>query len=128
MNGKSINVKKCGSEYPLRGENEDLTKRIATYVDTMLTQIHDKIPEQPPLTVAVLGDVQRRKDRNGEGGVPWDLIVNLRQHGIDVGRNPLGKILVLPPEGILGTEYLDLDAFTVHKMLNNVSPCRGMYP
>ena len=54
MNGKSIRVKIFGNEYPLRGENEDFTKRVASYVDGMLTKIHDKIPEQPPLTVAVL--------------------------------------------------------------------------
>ncbi len=62
MNGKSIKVKIFGSEYPLKGENEDLTKRIAAYVDTMLTRIHDKIPEQPPLTVAVLSALNITED------------------------------------------------------------------
>ncbi len=70
MNGKSIKVKIFGSEYPLKGENEDLTKRIATYVDSMLTKIHDKIPEQPPLTVAVLSalniteDLMKEREQN----------------------------------------------------------------
>ena len=41
---------------------EDLTKRIASYVDTMLTRIHDKIPEQPPLTVAVLSALNITED------------------------------------------------------------------
>jgi cell division protein ZapA (FtsZ GTPase activity inhibitor) len=54
MTSKSIKVKIFGAEYPLRGENEDFTRRVAEYVDGMLTKIHDKIPEQPPLTVAVL--------------------------------------------------------------------------
>ncbi len=62
MNGKSIKVKIFGSEYPLKGENEDLTKRIATYVDSMLTKIHEKIPEQPPLTVAVLSALNITED------------------------------------------------------------------
>jgi cell division protein ZapA (FtsZ GTPase activity inhibitor) len=62
MNGKSIKVKIFGSEYPLRGENEDLTKRVAFYVDGMLTKIHDKIPEQPPLTVAVLSALNITED------------------------------------------------------------------
>lgn len=62
MNGKSIKVKIFGSEYPLRGENEDLTKRIASYVDGMLTRIHDRIPEQPPLTVAVLSALNITED------------------------------------------------------------------
>lgn len=52
--GKSIKVKIFGSEYPLRGESEEITKKVASYVDQMISTIHDKIPEQPPLTVAVL--------------------------------------------------------------------------
>jgi cell division protein ZapA len=51
---KSIRVKIFGSEYPLRGESEDFTRRVASYVDEMITTIHNKIPEQPTLTVAVL--------------------------------------------------------------------------
>lgn len=62
MNGKSIKVKIFGSEYPLKGENEDQTKKIATYVDSMLTKIHDRIPEQPPLTVAVLSALNITED------------------------------------------------------------------
>jgi cell division protein ZapA len=62
MNGKSIKVKIFGNEYPLRGENEDLTKRVASFVDGMLTKIHDKIPEQPPLTVAVLSALNITED------------------------------------------------------------------
>ena len=62
MNGKSIRVKIFGNEYPLRGDNEDLTKRVASYVDGMLMKIHDKIPEQPPLTVAVLSALNITED------------------------------------------------------------------
>ena len=54
MAGKSIKVNIFGAEYPLKGENEDFTRRVAEHVDQMLNRIHDKIPEQPPLTVAVL--------------------------------------------------------------------------
>lgn len=70
MSTKSIKVKIFGSEYPLRGDNEDFTKQIAEYVDSMLTKIHDKIPEQPPLTVAVLSalniteDLFKERDRH----------------------------------------------------------------
>lgn len=70
MNSKSIKVRIFGSEYPLRGENEDFTKRVATYVDGMLNRIHDKIPEQTPLTVAVLSalniteDLFKEQERN----------------------------------------------------------------
>ena len=75
MNGKSIKVKIFGSEYPLRGENEDLTKRIASYVDAMLTRIPDKIPEQPPLTVAVLSalniteDLMKEREQNQQAAM-----------------------------------------------------------
>ena len=31
--GKSIKVKIFGSEYPLRGESEEMTKKVAGYVD-----------------------------------------------------------------------------------------------
>jgi cell division protein ZapA len=51
---KSIKVKIFGSEYPLRGESEELTRRVAAYVDEMITSVHHKLPEQPTLTVAVL--------------------------------------------------------------------------
>src|SRR5512135_2493204 len=54
MTGKSIKVKIFGTDYPLRGENEDFTKKVASHVDSMLNRIHEKIPEQPPPTVAVL--------------------------------------------------------------------------
>ncbi len=70
--GKSIKVKIFGSEYPLRGESEELTKKVAGYVDGMISTIYDKIPEQPPLTVAVLSalniteDLFKERERNRE--------------------------------------------------------------
>jgi cell division protein ZapA len=76
MNGKSIKVKIFGNEYPLRGENEDLTKRVASYVDGMLMRIHDKIPEQPPLTVAVLSALN----------ITEDLLQEREKHGLEVTR------------------------------------------
>ncbi len=51
---KSLKVKIFGSEYPLRGEDEQFTQRVAGYVDLMIEKIHQKIPDQPPLTIAVL--------------------------------------------------------------------------
>jgi len=60
--GKSIKVKIFGSEYPLRGDSEEMTKKVASYVDQMITNIHDKIPEQPPLTVAVLSALNITED------------------------------------------------------------------
>jgi cell division protein ZapA len=66
---KSIRVKIFGSEYPLRGESEEFTRRVATHVDDMINTIHGKLPEQPTLTVAVLSalniteDLFRERDR-----------------------------------------------------------------
>ncbi len=62
MAGKSIKVNIFGAEYPLKGENEDFTRRVAEHVDQMLNRIHDKIPEQPPLTVAVLSALNITED------------------------------------------------------------------
>ena len=67
---KSIKVKIFGSEYPLRGESEEMTKKVAGYVDEMISTIHEKIPEQPLLTVAVLSalniteDLFKEQERN----------------------------------------------------------------
>jgi cell division protein ZapA (FtsZ GTPase activity inhibitor) len=72
MDRKSVKVKIFGSEYPLRGESEEFTKKVAGYVDTMINTIHDKIPEQPPLTISVLAalniteDLLKEKDKNRE--------------------------------------------------------------
>jgi cell division protein ZapA len=60
--GKSIKVKIFGSEYPLRGESEEMTKKVAGYVDGMIYSIHEKIPEQPLLTVAVLSALNITED------------------------------------------------------------------
>ncbi len=67
-----MRVKIFGSEYPLRGESEEFTKKVAGYVDAMINSIHDKIPEQPPLTISVLAalniteDLLKEKDKNRE--------------------------------------------------------------
>ena len=59
---RSIRVKIFGSEYPLRGESEEFTRNVATYVDEMISSIHAKIPEQPTLTVAVLSALNITED------------------------------------------------------------------
>lgn len=70
MDRKSIRVKIFGSEYPLRGESEEFTKQVAAYVDSMIQSVHDKIPEQPPLTISVLAalniteDLFKERDKN----------------------------------------------------------------
>jgi cell division protein ZapA (FtsZ GTPase activity inhibitor) len=59
---KSIKVKIFGSEYPLRGESEEFTRRVATYVDEMITSIHGKLPDKPTLTVSVLSALNITED------------------------------------------------------------------
>ncbi len=62
MDRKSVKVKIFGSEYPLRGESEEFTKKVAGYVDTMINTIHERIPEQPPLTISVLAALNITED------------------------------------------------------------------
>ncbi len=62
MDRKSVRVKIFGSEYPLRGESEEFTKKVANHVDAMINSVHDKIPEQPPLTISVLAALNITED------------------------------------------------------------------
>lgn len=72
MDRKSVRVKIFGSEYPLRGDSEEFTKKVASHVDNMINSVHDKIPEQPPLTVSVLAalniteDLYKEKEKNSQ--------------------------------------------------------------
>ncbi|MGA9115440.1 MAG: cell division protein ZapA [Bacteroidota bacterium] len=59
---KSIKVKIFGSEYPLRGESEEFTRQVAAHVDGMIGSIHEKLPDQPTLTVAVLSALNITED------------------------------------------------------------------
>jgi cell division protein ZapA len=54
MEPKSIRVRIYGTEYPLRGENEELTRQAASYVDSLMNQFHERNPEQSPSIIAVL--------------------------------------------------------------------------
>lgn len=59
---KSIKVKIFGSEYPLRGDSEEFTRKVAAHVDDMISSIHSRIPDQPTLTVAVLSALNITED------------------------------------------------------------------
>ena len=83
--GKSIKVKIFGSEYPLRGESEELTKKVADYVDEMINTIHDKIPEQPPLTVAVLSALNITEDLFKERDKTHSIGLILKQEMVKMG-------------------------------------------
>ncbi|MBN1447201.1 MAG: cell division protein ZapA [Bacteroidetes bacterium] len=54
MEAKSIRLRIYGTEYPLKVDDEDLTKRAAEHLDRMMHDLHTQIPDQPPVTLAVL--------------------------------------------------------------------------
>ena len=54
MEQKSIRVRIYGSEYPLKVDDEQLTYRSAQQIDRMMSELHTQIPDQPPVTLAVL--------------------------------------------------------------------------
>ena len=54
MEQKSIRVRIYSSEYPLKVDDEQLTYKAAQHIDRMMTEMHSSIPEQPPVTLAVL--------------------------------------------------------------------------
>lgn len=54
MEPKSIRVRIYGTEYPLKVDDEQLTYRAAQHIDHMMSDLHSQIPDQPPVTLAVL--------------------------------------------------------------------------
>jgi cell division protein ZapA len=89
---KSIKVRIFGSEYPLRGESEEFTRRVATYVDEMINTIHGKIPEQPTLTVAVLSALNITEDLFKERERARTVSTTIEQE-LDLMTNHLDNIL-----------------------------------
>ena len=89
---KSIKVRIFGSEYPLRGESEEFTRRVATYVDEMINTIHGKIPEQPTLTVAVLSALNITEDLFKERERARSVSASVEQE-LDLMTNHLDSVL-----------------------------------
>lgn len=54
MEQKSIRVRIYGAEYPLKVDDEQLTFRASQHIDRMMSELHTQIPDQPPVTLAVL--------------------------------------------------------------------------
>ena len=54
MEQKSVKVTVYGSQYPLKVDNEEVTAEVAGKVDGMMHSLHSNLPEQPPVTLAVL--------------------------------------------------------------------------
>jgi cell division protein ZapA (FtsZ GTPase activity inhibitor) len=51
---QSIKVTILGNEYPLRSNDEELTKQLAADVDTQLRELQSKLPSQSTTTLSVL--------------------------------------------------------------------------
>lgn len=84
---KSLKVKIFGSEYPLRGEDEQFTQRVATYVDDMIEKIHQKIPDQPPLTIAVLTALNVTEDMMKDQEKGHIILQNLNDEMLKISRH-----------------------------------------
>ncbi|MDH7514496.1 MAG: cell division protein ZapA [Bacteroidota bacterium] len=54
MEQKSIRVQIFGKEYPLRVDDEQITLQAAQRVSKMMEELHGQLPDQPPVTLAVL--------------------------------------------------------------------------
>ncbi|MFZ1731182.1 MAG: cell division protein ZapA [Bacteroidota bacterium] len=54
MEAKSVRLKIYGTEYPLKVDDEALTVQAAEHLDRMMHELHTQIPDQPPITLAVL--------------------------------------------------------------------------
>ncbi|MBM4166836.1 MAG: cell division protein ZapA [Ignavibacteria bacterium] len=83
MESKSVKVRIFGTEYPLRGESEEMTKQVAKYVDEMIHIVHEKIPEQSPLTIAVLSALniteELFRERNLKSTAPLEVEREVQQ-------------------------------------------------
>lgn len=51
---KVIKVRIFNIEYTLRVEDEELAQRAVEYVNSLMNHLHDKMPEQSLLTIAIL--------------------------------------------------------------------------
>jgi cell division protein ZapA (FtsZ GTPase activity inhibitor) len=62
MEAKSIRLRIYGTEYPLKVDDEDFTSRAAEHLDRMMQDLHSQIPDQPPITLAVLSALNLSED------------------------------------------------------------------
>ena len=49
-----MRVSVYGNQYPLKVDDEEVTGIVASKVDQMMHTMHTDLPEQPPVTLAVL--------------------------------------------------------------------------
>jgi len=51
---KTVKVKIFNMEYTLKVEDENLAYKVAEYVDRLMNELHNKLPDQSVLTIAIL--------------------------------------------------------------------------
>ena len=66
MAARSIKVRIYGTEYTLKVDDEELTIGAARQLDTMMSELHSQIPDQPPITLAVLSALNMSEELSHE--------------------------------------------------------------
>jgi cell division protein ZapA len=69
---KKLKIKIFDKEYSLLVENEEIAKELATYVNKVMEETKDELPDQPPQTIAIIAclniayDLFLEKNKNRE--------------------------------------------------------------
>lgn len=79
MEAKSIRVRIYGAEYPLKVDDEQITYRAAQHIDRMMSELHTHIPDQPPVTLAVLSALNVSETLYHEQQHGKELLKNVEQ-------------------------------------------------
>ena len=79
MEAKSIRVRIYGAEYPLKVDDEQITYRAAQHIDRMMSELHTHIPDQPPVTLAVLSALNVSETLYHEQQNGKELLKNVEQ-------------------------------------------------
>ncbi len=69
---KKLKIKIFDKEYSLLVENEEIAKELAVYVNKVMEETKDELPDQPPQTIAIIAclniayDLFLEKNKNRE--------------------------------------------------------------
>lgn len=72
MEKKKLKIKIFDKEYSLLVENEEIAKELAIYVNKVMEETKDELPDQPPQTIAIIAclniayDLFIEKNKNRE--------------------------------------------------------------
>ncbi len=79
MEAKSVRLRIYGQEYPLKVDDEELTTQSARHLDKMMSDLHAQIPDQPPVTLAVLSALNLAEDLSHEQEEKRQLLKKVEQ-------------------------------------------------